>query len=226
MKRLYILIIVTIVILICLGFNASQAFVLTNGSTEYAYRSNNLLRLHILANSSSPEDQYLKRQVRNLILKETSGFFKDIPSLDRAVEVTSTNLPNLKRKIEDYLQSQGKNYSVKLEIGRFEFPTRTYGNMTLPEGEYQALRVVLGKGEGNNWWCVLFPPLCLDNEDDERQLMALAFTRNKRDLEVKYRFKILDTLEEIPQWVKMNYLEILRLAVMGSNAAMVRGNED
>ena len=206
MKRLSALLIATFLVTCCLGFMSSNAFRLEAGDTE-AYCSDNLLRLHILANSSSPEDQYLKREVRDLVIQETRGFFDNVANADRAVEVTSTNLPTLQHRIEEYLRSKGRPMTVKLELGRFQFPTRTYGQVTLPDGEYQALRVILGNGEGNNWWCVLFPPLCMDKEKanqgvDEKKLMALALSKNQGNLKVHYRLKLLEKLEGIPRWVK------------------------
>lgn len=228
MKRLSILIVVTLVILVGLGLNSSRAFVWEG--QPYAYRSDNLLRLHILASSSSPDDQYLKRQVRDLILHETNGLFKDVQNVESAVEATSTQLPTLQRRVEEYLRGQGKKVQVRMELGRFDFPTRTYGDVTLPAGEYQALRIVLGEGEGNNWWCVLFPPLCLDDEKqfegmDERQAMALVY-KNPEQVQIEYRFKLLEKLHGVPQWVKTNYLDFLRFAAMSSNGASLAVSEE
>ncbi len=225
MKRLYILIIVTLVFLLGMTFNSTRALVWEDDE-QVAYRSENLLRLHILANSSSPEDQYLKRQVRDLILIETGKFFRNVDNVETAIQVTSTNLPTLQKKVEDYLRIQGKNIAVKLELGRFKFPTRTYENVTLPAGEYQALKVCLGEAEGNNWWCVLFPPLCLDNEkevsgSESGQYMALAFSPEESELKIEYRLKFLEILEDVPQWVKANYLNVLRVALMGSNGVVL-----
>lgn len=206
MGRLYVLIVATLVILCSLGVMSSRAFVLEAGDVN-AYRTDNLLRLHILANTSSPEDQYLKREVRDIILRETKNLYKDVKDANRAVTVTSTNLPTLQRRVEEYLQSEGKDIPVKMDLGRFEFPTRTYGSVTLPAGQYQALRVILGEGEGNNWWCVLFPPLCMDNDKSnpklsEKQLLSVAFSKDQSNLKVHYRFKLFSKLEGVPKWVK------------------------
>lgn len=231
MKRVYILVIVTLVIFIGLGINSSRAFVWEIDDQTYAYRSDNLLRLHILANSSSPEDQFLKRQIRDLIVGETSGLFQEVSSMDQAMEVTNTHLLSLQSKVEEYLHSQGKKLNVHMDLGDFNFPTRTYGNLTLPAGEYQALRVVLGEGDGNNWWCVLFPPLCLDNEeenlvDQEESMMTFVLSQNPDELEIEYRLKFLEGLEEVPQWVKANYMNVLRLALMGSNGVVLPHDEE
>lgn len=223
-KRLYILLIVILVFLVCLGYNSSRAIVWENEVDKQAYCSNNLLRLHIQANSSSPEDQYLKRQIRDLILIETKQFFKEAEDYEKAVKVAELKIPDLQWKIEEYLQSQGKNLSVELKLGRFEFPTRTYGDLTLPQGDYQALQVIIGNGEGNNWWCVLFPPLCIDNEEgektDENMFLKLAFAKDDDNFEVEYRLKFLEVLSDIPEWIKADYLDILRITLLGSNGIL------
>lgn len=227
MKRVLILIVTTLVVVVCLGWNASNAFVF-DGNEPHAYRSDNLLRLHILANSSSPDDQYLKRQVRDFVVQQTQGLFKEVTNVERAVEVTSSMLPTLQKSVQEYLQSQGRRVQVQMELGHFDFPTRTYGDVTLPAGEYQALRVILGEGEGNNWWCVLFPPLCLDEEkslQDDQDLMALAYT-GESGLQIEYRFKLLEKLEAVPQWVRANYQSLLRTAVMGSNGVVLARGEE
>ncbi|MCG8642267.1 MAG: stage II sporulation protein R [Desulfobacterales bacterium] len=223
-KRLYILIIVILAFLICLGYNSTRAIVWENEVDKQAYCSNNLLRLHIQASSSSPEDQYLKRQIRDLILTETKHFFKKVDDHEKAVKVAEYNIPDLQWKIENFLQSQGKNIPIELKLGRFEFPTRTYGDLTLPQGKYQALQIIIGNGEGNNWWCVLFPPLCLDNEEsenvDENMFLKLAFAKDDEDFQVEYRFKFLEVLSDIPEWIKADYLDILRITLLGSNGIL------
>lgn len=221
MKRLYVLIITTIVFLAGLGITSSRALVWEKNE-QIAYRSDNLLRLHILGNSNSLEDQYLKRQIKNLIVAESSAYFQGVKDLETAVQVSSTHLPSLQKKIEDYLQSQGREFSVNIELGRFDFPTRTYNNITLPAGEYQALQVKLGEAKGNNWWCVLFPPLCLDHEEqvfesDTDYLFSLPFSAEKLNVKVEYRFKLLELLDEVPQWLTKDYWKFFRVTILGSN---------
>ena len=221
MKRLIVLIIVSLVFLTGLGITSSWALVWED-QYQIAYRSENLLRLHIIGNSNSPADQYLKRQIKDIILKESRSYFQDVPDLETAVQVSSTHLPSLQEKIQEFIHSQEKDFSVQIELGRFDFPTRTYNNVTLPAGEYQALKVYLGEAKGNNWWCVLFPPLCLDHqeqvvESDSDHFFLLPFSREKVDFPVEYRWKILDLFQEIPSWLKTDYWQFLRLAVLGSN---------
>lgn len=221
MKRLLVLIIVSGVFLAGLGITSSWALVWED-QHQIAYRSDNLLRLHIMGNSNSIIDQYLKRQIKNIIIQESSSYFRDVPDLETAVQVSNTHLPALQKKIQEYINSQGRDLSVQIELGRFDFPTRTYNNITLPAGEYQALKVYLGEAKGNNWWCVLFPPLCIDHEEqvlesNSDNLFLLPFTPEKANFTVEYRLKIFDLLDEVPQWLTTDYWQFLRLAVLGSN---------
>lgn len=119
-----------------------------------------LIRFHVLANSDSEEDQALKRAVRDAILKEVSPRLAVSQSLDESRDI----LKQLSSEMEDIGRSVvmdwGQDYSVRTEYGHFPFPTKSYGSLVLPAGNYEALRVVVGEGQGSNWWCVLFPPLC------------------------------------------------------------------
>ena len=122
--------------------------------------SDNLIRLHVIANSDMPEDQQLKRDVRDVILAYMKDEFEKFENVEDAKLQLSKNLDKIKAISEEEIKRQNKNYSVNVMLGEFPFPTKMYGDVTLPAGTYQALRVVIGEGEGQNWWCVMFPPLC------------------------------------------------------------------
>ncbi len=126
---------------------------------DLAYDMHNLIRLHVVANSDRPADQQVKLAVRDAILRASGDLFTARPP-DEAVEVVKGNLPLFKRAAENVLRAYGYDYPVAVEFGTFSFPERTYGPLVLPAGDYQALRIVLGEGQGANWWCILFPPLC------------------------------------------------------------------
>ncbi len=126
---------------------------------DAAYNTHNLIRLHVVANSDQPKDQEVKLEVRDAILNASGSLFAG-KTLDDAVLAVKDNLPLFKRIAENVLAASGYDYPVGVEYGAFAFPERTYGPLVLPAGNYQALRVVLGSGEGANWWCILFPPLC------------------------------------------------------------------
>ena len=128
-----------------------------------------VLRLHIIADSDSYEAQRLKYEVRDRILKEGSEFFKESDNLTQVRQNAERELPALKKIAEEAVRESGYTYPVRAELTRCYFPTREYGDRVFPAGEYDALRIVLGEGEGKNWWCVMFPPICLPaaSENDE-----------------------------------------------------------
>ena len=121
---------------------------------------NAVLRLHVIANSDTPEDQALKLRVRDALLKK-SGDLAAAESKQQAAQTIEAQLETLKDAAKRVVAQQGFRYDVALSLEHSAFPTRTYGDVTLPAGEYDALRVVIGEGKGQNWWCVMFPPLCL-----------------------------------------------------------------
>ena len=120
-----------------------------------------VLRLHILAHSDGEGDQADKLAVRDAILAEYADFFSSFSDKrDAAEALTPEMLNGIEETAKETLAARGKNPDVYVTFSRESYPTRTYGDLTLPAGEYDSLRVVIGVGEGKNWWCVLFPPLC------------------------------------------------------------------
>ncbi|MEN3002951.1 stage II sporulation protein R [Dehalobacterium formicoaceticum] len=122
--------------------------------------NNDLIRLHVLANSDSAYDQKVKLLVRDEVIKYMTPYFQETKTIAEARAKVQEQLPEIQKCAENRLASLGENYSAQAELGDFNFPTKAYGNLVLPSGEYEALRIVLGAGEGKNWWCVLYPPLC------------------------------------------------------------------
>lgn len=127
---------------------------------ELAPSPDQLIRFHVLANSESEQDQELKRAVRDAILKEVSPQLAVSRSLDESRQILTQISPDMESIGLSVVKMWGKDYSVHTEYGHSSFPTKSYGSLVLPAGEYEALRVVIGEGQGSNWWCVLFPPLC------------------------------------------------------------------
>ena len=120
------------------------------------------VRLHILANSDSEEDQALKIRIRDAILTEFGDGLSDIESTEEArLELTSL-LPEIEEFARAKVKEEGYSYTVSATLGEEWYETREYEDFTLPRGYYTSLRVIIGEGEGKNWWCVMFPPLCLD----------------------------------------------------------------
>lgn len=119
-----------------------------------------IIRFHIRANSDKEEDQALKLKIRDEILKEMGDKFADTKSIDKSREIILDNMEEMKTIVEGVIKEEKKNYDVNISLGQDKFPTRRYGNTVLPTGEYETLLITLGEGRGENWWCVMFPPLC------------------------------------------------------------------
>ncbi|NYE06032.1 stage II sporulation protein R [Bacillus niacini] len=118
------------------------------------------IRLRILANSDSAEDQEIKRKVRDAVNAQITLWVQDLTSLEKAKTVINSKLPEVQAIAEKVVAEQGSSQSVNVEFGKVQFPTKLYGEFLYPAGEYQAILITLGEGTGANWWCVLYPPLC------------------------------------------------------------------
>ncbi|MBO0998831.1 stage II sporulation protein R [Bacillus sp. SD075] len=118
------------------------------------------IRLRILANSDAEEDQAVKRLIRDEVNKDITKWVEELTSLDEARDVITSHLPDIQATAEAVIKEQGLEQSVKVDFGQAEFPTKLYGQYLYPAGDYEAVIITLGEGEGANWWCVLFPPLC------------------------------------------------------------------
>ena len=125
-----------------------------------SYSGKNLLRLHVLANSDSPIDQQLKLKVRDAIIAYLAPYLNHTTEKAVAKKVVLEQQANLIQIAEQTLRKNGATYPVSIEVGIFDFPIKSYGNLVLPAGKYEAVRILIGNAEGKNWWCVLFPPLC------------------------------------------------------------------
>ncbi|MBY0145261.1 stage II sporulation protein R [Neobacillus niacini] len=118
------------------------------------------IRLRILANSDSAQDQEIKRKVRDAVNEQITLWVQDLTSLEKAKDVINSKLPEVQNIAERVVAEQGSTQSVNVEFGKVQFPTKLYGQFLYPAGEYQAILITLGEGTGANWWCVLYPPLC------------------------------------------------------------------
>ncbi|NLN05051.1 MAG: stage II sporulation protein R [Clostridiaceae bacterium] len=123
----------------------------------------NLVRLHVVANSDNADDQDLKLSVRDSVVEYTNKILESCESSQEAYKILDRNLYEIERIARDAVRSKGYDYDVDVSLGIFEFPTKDYGNIILPNGEYTSLKITIGEGLGQNWWCVLFPPLCFVN---------------------------------------------------------------
>ena len=162
-----------------------------------------VLRLHILAESDSERDQQLKLKVRDALL--TSGVLDGADDLKSAENIASAKLPEIERIAEDTLRENGCSLPVSAELADVEFDERTYGDITMPAGEYRALRVKIGSAQGHNWWCVMYPPLCLPaacEVTDDKEKECELFDDDELDImyhpeKYEVRFAIWDKIKEL-----------------------------
>ena len=157
---------------------------------EYAKE---LIRFHVIANSDTLEDQTIKLHVRDAIVNKMKQKFIEVDNKEEALAVTRESLAEIKQLAVRQIEKDGKDYQVDVMLGDYHFPEKTYGDITLPAGKYQAVRVVIGEGRGHNWWCVLFPPLCFvdsvqEIKDGEKPHGYKVFERDN----VEYRLRSLE----------------------------------
>lgn len=139
--------------------------ILLDGVTAFAGECTEIrqetLRLHILANSDSPEDQELKLQVRDALLAQWGELFTQPKTRQEARDLAKELLPQMEETAREVIREKGYQYPVRAYLTRMDFTTRTYPGFALPAGEYEAIRVEIGSAQGQNWWCVMFPPMCV-----------------------------------------------------------------
>lgn len=169
--------------------------------------SNSLFRLHVIANSNSKEDQNLKYLVRDELISYMNTLCSNVSSKEQAIAIANEHLDDFQKIANDVIFQNGFNYSARVQIGNFAFPTKTYGDISLPAGYYDALKVELGKAEGKNWWCVMFPSLCFvdinngivpEESKEELQSSLLEEDYNlisSNNSEYKLKFKIVELFE-------------------------------
>jgi stage II sporulation protein R len=154
-----------------------------------AYNKNNLIRLHVIANSNSPDDQSLKLKVRDRILKTSESFLLNVEDPKKAEELLRVKLDLLAEEAEAELRRYRVALPVKVQLAEFEFPEKAYSFGVLKAGKYKGLRVVIGEGKGCNWWCVLYPPLCLLSPD------APVLKKDKKNrVKAEYKLALLEKL--------------------------------
>ena len=167
--------------------------------------SDSVFRLHVIANSNSDEDQNLKYKVRDNLLNYMNNICKDCTSKEEAINIVSEHQEEFKQVALETIKNEGYSYDVKIEIGNFEFPTKQYGDISLPAGFYDALKVEIGKAEGRNWWCVMFPSLCFvdissgivpeESKEDLQNVLSdeeYAIISDNSNYGIKFKFKLLE----------------------------------
>lgn len=168
-----------------------------------------VFRLHVVANSDSVEDQNLKYKVRDSIIDFINSITKDAKSKAEVITIAQEHLEEIKEIAYQTVRNYGYDYDVTVSIGNFIFPTKQYGDISLPAGYYDALRVEIGSASGQNWWCVMFPPLCFVDvtsgivPDESKDLMKENLEPEEYNLisqsspDIKFKFKIVEVLQNL-----------------------------
>lgn len=166
-----------------------------------------VLRLHILANSDSAEDQLLKYTVRDAVLEEGAVYFDGISSHADAKAAAEGCLPQLLEIAQETIAEEGYDYTVTAEVAEVWFEERVYEDVTMPAGLYDAVRICIGEAKGQNWWCVMYPPLCIPAAaEEEKPSLEEYFTEEEKEMltqpqKFRYRLKCMEWLEKL--WNKV-----------------------
>ncbi len=164
-----------------------------------------MIRLHVLADSDDENEQQLKLKVRDAVLKKVTELTEGVTDTEKAYSIVEKSLKELAKVGERAVRENGYEHTVTAEIGKEVYPEREYEGFRLPAGEYYSLRIKIGKAEGKNWWCVLFPPLCtVAAEEHNETFIATGFTEEQYrtitetgKTKYKVKFKILEIFEEL-----------------------------
>ncbi|CDF57238.1 stage II sporulation protein R [Thermobrachium celere] len=192
------------------------SFMYANKKTNTLTYKDKLIRFHVIANSDSKGDQNVKLKVRDAVLKELGPKLQSAKNKDEAIKIITDNIDKIEEISNKVLKENKYKYTAKASLGTYTFPIKSYGDITLSEGEYTALRIVLGEGGGKNWWCVMFPPLCfiditrgLTTEETEKELykvldgdevvevMNVSETKEDKHENVVFRFKIVEIIQQL-----------------------------
>jgi stage II sporulation protein R len=185
-----------LIVAVCAAVGTAAAGVAAFVQTETAFAKENLIRLHVIANSDSPQDQDLKLLVRDAVLAETRELFAAVTSKEEARRLLAEHQEKVIEAAEEVIQAHGFSYNVSLEMGAYAFPSRAYRGITLPAGTYDAVRVRIGDAQGENWWCVLFPPLCLGElEVSSGQSELAQYNPQGETGKIAFRLKVLEYIQ-------------------------------
>ena len=186
-------------VLVCVTFALLIYFANEYYSHKYA---ENILRFHVIANSNTAQDQALKLKVRDAVGCKISELADKSESAEETAEIVAKYSDEIIETARQCIKQEGYGYGVRIEIGEFYFPTKHYSKMSLPAGDYEAVRIIIGEGLGENWWCVLFPPLCFSNGN--------AVENNGRTKEnVDIKFKFVEIFQKVKHDFKCTYQKFL-----------------
>ena len=185
----------------CVAFVLTVIYSVIPFQAQCSEISDEVFRLHILADSDEEADQNLKLKVRDRVLEYTQNLFSSAQSKEEAETAVSDNLQSIANVAYSEVLSNGYAYPVKAEITNMYFTTRYYENYTLPSGMYDALRITIGSGKGHNWWCVMYPSICVSSPEHQDDKAKEALSSEQYDIvkneKTEYKFKIVEIFEKI-----------------------------
>lgn len=172
--------------------------------------ANSVFRLHVIANSNEKGDQELKLKVRDNVLSYMNKICENVTTKEDAILIANEHIDEFKEIALNTIHDNGYDYSVNIRIGNFSFPTKTYGDISLPSGYYDALRIEIGEAKGQNWWCVMFPPLCFVDvssgivPDESKETMKsdlsdeeFSLISDNEDSNIKFKFKLIEWFQNV-----------------------------
>ena len=173
--------------------------------------SESVFRLHVIANSDTLEDQNLKYKVRNNIIEYMNKISQNVTSKTDAIEIAKEHEDDFYNIAKQTIEDNGYSYDVSISIGNFDFPTKQYGDITLPAGYYDALKIEIGNASGQNWWCVMFPPLCFvdvssgivpdESKDTIKNSLAneeeYILINEEKNADLKIKFKLVEFFQNV-----------------------------
>ena len=200
MKKIKIILILIILFTIFI-FTCAYSYVSAISDNLY----NSIFRLHVIANSDSEEDQNLKYIVRDNLINYINENCKDFSSKNDVVQYANNHIEEIKKIAENTVKQNGFNYPVTIEIGKFDFPTKSYGDISFPSGLYDALRVKIGESAGKNWWCVMFPPLCF--VDTTTGIVSNSSKESLQETLSEENYKVVSDTESTDITIKFKIIE-------------------
>ena len=221
MKKILIYVVIGMYLLTLCGCNNSGVYEneseLEIEELDYDSIKDKLVRFHVIANSDTEEDQELKLKVRDAVIAELSEELENVKELDEAKSVLEENIDNINILAKSVIKENNYDYSVNTMLSNENFPDKIYGDYLFPQGAYEAYRIIIGEGKGQNWWCVMFPPLCfvdeskevvdnsklednikeIEDQNIESQDMEDNNQKNKSNNDIVFKFKFLEKLKEM-----------------------------
>lgn len=204
---------VVLFIVICTSF-LSGCTLKENSVYEYDDVKDVLIRFHVIANSDTEEDQNLKLKLRDKVIEYYYPLLNNSKSIEESRKIILDNKSKVEELARNFIKENGYSYSITSELSHENFPEKQYGNIVLPQGNYEAYRIIIGNGEGHNWWCVMFPPLCFIDvtkgeveEEESKKELDEVITESKQeasneektldDEDVEIDFKFIEVIKDL-----------------------------